>query len=121
MTIPTLRLVLILVLFIGACGSGSTAVSGDRDARAGYATLIIENDSPSAVTVYALRDGGRQRIGTIPGLSTERISIRRILLTPGGELRVAVDPIGSSRVYTAQPILVNEGDVLEMTVSSFVR
>lgn len=89
--------------------------------RTDYAALVVENDNTSTVTVYAVRSGTRQRIGTLPGLRTERFEIRRSMLSGGGELRIAVSLLGSTRVYTGQPIYINEGDVLEVTISSFLR
>ncbi len=103
-----------------ACASGGED-GYDAGPRAHYATLIVENDNTSNVTVYALRSGTRQRMGTVTGLSTERFEIRRTMLSGGGELNVGIDPLGSNRMYTAYPIYVSEGDVIEVTVSSFLR
>lgn len=112
---------LVLVLVVGACATTGSHLDGDIETRSGFATLVIENDNPSTVTVYALRNGSRQRIGTVTGLSSQQFTIRRNMLGTDGELRVGVDPVGSSRLYTAQPILVTEGDTIELTVSSFLR
>ncbi len=103
-----------------ACASGG---EDGYDARppGQYATLVVENDNTSNVTIYALRSGTRQRLGTVTGLSTERLEIRRTMLSGGGELNVGIDLFGSNRMYTAQPIFVDEGDVIEVTVSSFLR
>lgn len=104
-----------------ACASGGAEEDGQAGPVSDYATLVVENDNTSTVTIYAIRSGTRQRIGTVTGLRTERFEIRRSMLTGGGELNVAIDPLGSNRIYTAQPIFVNEGDVIEVTVSSFLR
>lgn len=111
---------LLLLPLAAACASGEEE-GYDAAPRGHYATLIVENDNTSNVTVYALRSGTRHRIGTVTGLSTESFPIRRTMLSGGGELNVGIDPLGSNRMYTAYPIYVSEGDVIEVTVSSFLR
>lgn len=111
---------LLLLPLTAACASGGED-GYDAGPLGHYATLIVENDNTSNVTVYALRSGTRQRMGTVTGLSTERLEIRRTMLSGAGELNVGIDPLGSNRMYTAYPIYVSEGDVIEVTVSSFLR
>lgn len=116
---PSLAAILLMIAAAGVGGCASA--EGEAGGRSPFATLIIENDSPSTVNVYALRSGTRQRIGTVSGLSTQEFPLRQDHLGPGRELRVGVDPVGSSRLYTSDRIVVNEGDVIEMNVSSFLR
>lgn len=111
---------LLLLPLAAACASGEEDPY-DAAPRGHYATLVVENDNTSNVTVYALRSGTRQRVGTVTGLSTESFSIRRTMLNVGGELNVGIDPLGSNQMYTAYPIYVREGDVIEVSVSSFLR
>lgn len=106
-----------ILILVAACASGGE----NEGPQIPFATLVVENDNTSTVTVYAVRGGTRQRMGTVTGLATERFEIRRSMLTGGGELSVAIDPLGSRRVYRAMPIFVNQGDVIEVTVSSFLR
>jgi hypothetical protein len=119
-TLTVLLVVALLVVALVAACASRDAGSG-ADGQPGYATLVIENDNTSTVTVYALRAGTRQRLGSIIGLSRETFTIRRTNLDPGGELRVLVDPLGSFRTFVSHPVQVAEGDVIEMRVNSFLR
>lgn len=111
---------LLLLPLTAACASGGED-GYDAGPRGHYATLIVENDNTSNVTVYALRSGSRQRMGSVNGLSTASFQIRRTMLSGGGELNVGIHPLGSNRMYTAYPIYVDESDVIEVRVSSFLR
>ncbi|MEJ2502851.1 MAG: hypothetical protein P8177_05970 [Gemmatimonadota bacterium] len=103
------------LITLGACASSP------RPAEPPYATLVVENDSPLTVNVYTLRSGQRMRLGQVSGLRTEEFGLRRSVLGAGGDLRLLIDPVGSSRNYPSQSITVFEGDVVELQVSNFIR
>lgn len=116
----------ILVIGAGAlAGCASTGgADGERDGAAGqpYATVVVENDGTSTVTIYALRSGGtRMRLGQVTGLGQGEFPLRRHMLRAGSQLQLEIDPVGSSRSYPTHTISVNEGDVLRLVVSSFIR
>lgn len=117
------RLATLAVLTLVPLAACATGGGDGYEARPSghYATLVVENDNTSNVTVYALRSGSRQRMGSVNGLSTASFQIRRTMLSGGGELNVGIHPFGSNRMYTAYPIYVDESDVIEVRVSSFLR
>jgi hypothetical protein len=84
-------------------------------------TLIIENDNPMNVNIYATRNGTRIRLGTVSGVSTREFDLRQDMLSGAGELRLVIEPIGSPRSYPAMPITVRRGDVIELRVSAVIR
>lgn len=105
----------LLVLLLSACASMGTH-GAER-----FATLVIDNDNTMNVNIYAMRGDMRMRIGMVPGVSTREFPLRLDMLTSGGDLHLAIDPIGSPRTYPATPILVREGDTIELRVSAFIR
>lgn len=112
---PLLAIVGILAfLSIGGCVS-----AGVRSAP--YATVVVVNDGTLTVNVYALRQGSRMRLGTVTSLDRAEFPLRSTMLNGLNELQLLIDPIGSRRAYPAQPINVQEGDVIELKVSSFIR
>jgi hypothetical protein len=108
-------LVAALTLLLASCGPRQ-GLDGEP-----FATISIINDSAMQVNIHALRNGTRLRVGTVPGITTENFPLRRDMLSPAGELRLVIDPIGSPRAYPATPIVVIRGDVIELRVSSFIR
>ena len=107
---------LVLVLAgLGGCAAMGT-VSGEP-----YATIIVENDATMTVNIYALRQGTRLRLGQITGLKQREFPLRRSMVGGGGQLQLLIDPVGSPQNYPSQSILINEGDVIELQVSSFIR
>lgn len=107
------------LLVLALLGAPACATLGESPEP--LATLVIENDSPMQVNIHALRDGSRIRVGTVPGISTREFNLRRDHLSPAGDLRLVIDPIGSPRTYHADPINVREGDTIELRVGAVIR
>ena len=114
-------LVLTVLLMLGIGGCASTGGAGTDGAEGAFATVVIENDNPRIVNVTALRGGTRFRLGTVSALSTEELEIERHMIDSTGQLQLLIQPLGSGNVYRGQPILVSEGDIIELTVSSMIR
>ena len=101
-------------------GSGACATSGSRP-NAGrlpssYAVTVV-NDNWLDAVVYAVRGSARVRLGVVGGLGTTNLRIPATLITDG-TFRMLVDPIGSTRTYTSDSIVVTPGQRIELTVSS---
>lgn len=108
--------VLLTILAVGGCASTG---GGETES---FATVVIHNDATTTVTIYALRHGGaRIRLGQINGLSRAEFPLRRHMLSGGGRLQLLIDPLGSRQSYPSNEIAVNQGDVIQLTVSSFIR
>jgi hypothetical protein len=85
------------------------------------ATLVVDNDNPMQVNIFAMRNGTRIRVGTVPGITTREFDLRHDMVGPAGQLRLVIDPVGSPRTYPADPIVVREGDVIELRVGAVIR
>jgi hypothetical protein len=108
------------ILAVGLVVAGAPACA-TLGAAEPMATLVVDNDNPMQVNIHAVRDGTRIRVGTVPGVSTREFDLRRDMLSPAGELRLVIDPIGSPRSYPAEPIVVRDGDVIEIRVGAIIR
>lgn len=114
----TSRLLIILATLLVLGGCASTGGSGAEP----YATLVIENDGTSTVTIYALRSGGtRMRIGQVTGLGRGEFRIREYMVGGTSQLQLLIDPMGSRQNYPTRSIHIREGDVVRLVVSSFIR
>jgi hypothetical protein len=110
-----IALVTLLILILAP----GCATLGDPPGPVG--TLVVENDNPMQVNIFAARNGMRIRVGTVTGVSTQEFDLRQDMLTGAGELRLLIEPVGSTRTYPATPITVRQGDVIELRVSSVIR
>lgn len=118
-----LGILVIAASTLAGCASIRGA-DGERDgAQDGpYATVMVENDGTSTVTIHALRSGGtRIRLGQVNGLSRSEFPIRRHMLQGGGQLQLEIDPVGSGQSYPTDRLAIDEGDMLRLVVSSFIR
>jgi hypothetical protein len=113
-TAAAATIVLLILLIAPACAS----LGGPAEP---VGTLVIENDNPMNVNIFATRNGTRIRLGTVSGVSTREFDLRPDMLSGAGELRLLIEPIGSPRSYTALPITVRRGDVIELRVSAVIR
>src|SRR5688500_12906436 len=86
------------MLLTTAC---TTATYPTREgARQNAATsLQVANHNWMDMTVYALRDGSRVRVGTVTSGSVERFALPRGFDLRTGALRLEADPIGSNEVF----------------------
>jgi hypothetical protein len=104
--LPALVLLLIPVLLAG-CASGPRSDEG-----AVY--LVVENRRPETVTIYAVRHSSRFRLGTVSGIAREEFVIRSHMLGPGGELQLAIDPLGDPNRRFTRVVHVSEGETVRL-------
>jgi hypothetical protein len=83
--------------------------------------LVVDNQSPLEVTIHALRDGQRRRLGQATALGTTRLTIPESLMFGPTSLRFEVDPIGSPRTVMSQQLTVVPGDEVTLRIPSTIR
>jgi len=84
-------------------------------------TVHVINDNWNDMTVYAVTNGYRRRLGTVTSFTSRVLTLPPTLLILNDELRLVADPIGSRGVYVSEPLVVNAGDVVEWTVRNNIR
>jgi hypothetical protein len=78
-------------------------------------TARVTNNGWLDVTVYALRGGSRQRLGTVTGQNTQVFRLPRNLVDARG-VRLFIDPIGSPQGYRTDFIAVAPGQQIDLVV-----
>ncbi len=76
-------------------------------------TVRVVNDNWHDVTVYAVRNGYRRRLGTVTSFTNRVFALPRTVLIPSGDFRLVADPIGRRGAYVSEAIVVTDGDVVE--------
>lgn len=74
-------------------------------------TLSVQNSSDFQINVFAVPNlpSARVRLGTVSPMSDGQLRIPQAALGPGSELKVMVDPIGSTRPWLSPAVIVSSG------------
>ncbi len=109
-----------LVLGPGACapglGGGSAAPTPTSEVL-----FQVNNHNWSDVTVYLMSGGARTRLGMVTSMNQRIFKVPGGLLTTTADIRLLLDPIGSTRGYLTEPIMVSPGQTVEMNVENNLR
>ncbi len=86
----------------------------------GLASTVVhvENNNWADMDVFVVRQGLRARIGTVTSMSAADLRVPETLLGPEGDLQLMVDPIGSSRSFMTQPMMVSQGQRVRFRVEN---
>lgn len=111
-------LIAALSLTLAVCGRAPATETAEP---AGETILVVDNQSTLQVTVYALRDSQRQRLGTAGALATTRLRIPDSLVFGVSSLRFQVDPVGSRRTPISEQIVVSAGEEVRLVIPPTFR
>jgi len=94
--------------------------------RADVVQVRVVNNNWHAMRIYALVNGRSIRLGTVTGLTSETLTIRKSLVSFAADLEFVAQGIGSRSEIFRTSFQVFPGDVLEFRVEnsiglSFVR
>ena len=118
---PTVTmLVTVLVAAAAACGGERGPAPSALQTR-DNAVLVVQNDHWLDVTIYAVRAGTRQRLGTVAGLGTQTLPIHTTIVGGAGTVRFVIQPIGSSDAYATEHVLVGPSDSVELHIRNPLR
>lgn len=110
---------------VTACAGGDTPdFRGTGTSRDAPVVVEVENAHFNDVVVYASSDGaGWQRLGSVIGLSSGRLTIPTALHSGSGAYYLRVHAIGAADRYDylSGAILANPGDVIELRVAGVLR
>lgn len=93
------------------------AVPRPGDDRPARTTITVENQDFYDMTVYAVVNGQRNRLGIAPGNHTTELTVPGYLVNGVAQLRFVCDPIGGGRTPVSEEITVNPGDQLVMIIN----
>lgn len=100
----------------GAVGAAARGQPAPAPSRA--TTVRVENFNWNDVTVFVVQNGVRTRLGTVTSMSTGSFRLPSQVLASTGSVRLLADPIGSSRGYMTEPILVRAGSQVAFNVQN---
>ena len=120
---PLLGVALSAGVAVAPTGCAQQATSFETGIHREQTALRIRNDNWLDVRVYLVSESGAApiRVGTVSSVSTSVIRLRgRVLheIRNRGTVRFLLRPIGSRASYTTQPMLVNPGDQIQLSVAS---
>ncbi len=110
------RSIVLTLLFLGvaACSSLSRgSASSDQNAPT---MLQVDNQGFLDMTVYAIHNSQRVRLGSATGNTKTNLAIPSNLIFGLTPLRFIADPIGGNRASVSQEITVAPGDTVVMTI-----
>jgi len=107
-------LVLALAVASLGCRSGHAA----RNANDGpvRTTIDVQNEDFNDMTVYALVNGSRTRLGIAAGNKTTVLTVPDFLINGTTFMRFVADPIGGNRTPVSEEVDVSAGDQLVMVI-----
>ena len=115
-SIRTGLLALLLLLAPGACVKHSIIPDEPETI-----TIEVSNNNALDITVYAVNQSMRMRLGTVNTASTQRFTIPLHQLSVTGDLQLLADPVGSRRTLTSETIHVSAGQVVEWALQADLR
>ena len=124
-SIPTIRVgtALAALLFVApACfWHRKAAREAALDVPEAEIALRVTNHNFLDVTVYALHNGQRTRVGTVTGSSSQVFYLPARLLGLGREIQLLGDPIGSTDFALTETLMVQPGQYIEWTLETDLR
>ncbi len=115
----SLRIIIGLLLAIAsatACRSGGAPSASDSERTP--TTIDIQNNDFNDMTIYAVTNGQRVRLGIAPGNKTTVLTIPRYILNGTTYLRFLANPLAGNRSPVSEEIDVSTGDQLVMIINS---
>jgi hypothetical protein len=89
---------------------------GDTAASSGPTTLEVDNRGFVDMTIYAVRNSQRIRLGTALGNKKTDLTIPPALMSGMTQLRFVADPIGGARPSVSEEITVVPGDTVGLMI-----
>ena len=124
-SIPTIRVVTALAALLLATPAcfwhRKAAREAALDVPEAEIALRVTNHNFLDVTVYAIHNGQRTRVGTVTGSSSQVFYLPPRLLGLGREIQLLGDPIGSTDFAVTETLMVQPGQYIEWTLETDLR
>jgi len=100
------------------CASAAKKSGGEAAHINDSATMVVENNNWQDMTVYLVRNGIRQRLGSVPSMGRANFRLGPGLIGGSGEIRLLADPLGSNVKFLSEPILIFAGRQVRFKVEN---
>ena len=67
--------------------------------------ILVRNHNWSDMTVYAIKNSQRVRLGQVTSNSAARLTLPRGIDASSSQLQLEADPIGSNETFVSQPMV----------------
>lgn len=109
---------LVSFLSLGGCAANSGAQGGPVIGATDEARVQVSNHNWADMTVYVIRNGMRQRLGTVTSMASRVFRIPPTLVNASGDLRLLADPVGSTHTYTSSSVHVWPGQTVDFKIEN---
>jgi hypothetical protein len=106
-----------MAMWVSGCGAEPRPNPFTATARPPVVAVQVRNNNYLDVVVYALRDGGRMRLGTVTGNCNAILKVSTDIATMQG-FRLQADPVGSRESYVTEVIYAQPGAAIVLDVAS---
>jgi hypothetical protein len=106
-----------MAMWVSGCGGEPRPNPFTATARPPVVAVQVRNNNYLDVVVYALRDGGRMRLGTVTGNCNAILKVSTDIATMQG-FRLQADPVGSRESYVTEVIYAQPGAAIVLDVAS---
>lgn len=105
----------LLVFLLPSCAS----TRGGPASPPGPVTVVeVQNRNWADITIYVIRSGMRQRLGSVVSMTTERLKVPAGVLSGSEGIRLHVEVLGSRDAFTTEAIQVQPGDRVQFDVEN---
>jgi hypothetical protein len=111
-----LALVAGTALAAGGCASMREDAAALQDVP--RSVIVVENNKWEDVNVFAVREGRKARLGMVTSMTSREFTLPSWTLVGTGELRLLIDPIGSSTTHLTAPITLVGGERVDLRVEN---
>lgn len=118
MTASWRRAVVTALLLLAPAGCFKRSIIPDEP---DVIVVRVSNNNPLDMTVYAVNQSMRVRLGTVSTATTQRFTLNLHQISPTGDLQLLADPVGSRRTLTSEQIHVFAGQAVEWTLQADLR
>lgn len=112
------RTALVLSIACVACARGGGTEKPSLGKPPPAAMMVVANHNFADMNLYVVQSGMRLRLGTVTGLTTQRIHLPREVTRNVADLRIFADPIGGAQPYLSPPVRVRPGQSLELILGA---
>ncbi|HEX2167768.1 MAG TPA: hypothetical protein VHG09_11105 [Longimicrobiales bacterium] len=102
-----------VTMLAGGCAYGNTTMDDTATIADDRTVIQVANNNWSDMTIYLMRNGQRQRLGTVTSQSSEVFVVPTAIISTAADIRLVADPIGSSRTFTSPAIVLTPGQKAE--------
>jgi hypothetical protein len=101
---------------------GCASMTGDPGTvpDAPRSIVVVENNKWEDVNVFAVREGRKARLGMVTSMTSREFTLPSWMLIGAGDVRLLIDPIGSSTTHLTAPITLVGGERVDLRVENMM-